>query len=378
MILPSQRHLFDIPDDICYLNCAYMSPQMHAVRDAGLQAVSAKSRPWQITPHDFFADSETSRELFARLVGGDAGGVAIIPSVSYGMAIAAANVEVRAGQCILVLEEQFPSHVYQWMELAAERGAELVTVRRPADDDWTAALLEHIDASTALAAVPNCHWTDGSLIDLVRIGGALRDVGAALVVDATQSLGAYPLNVADIKPDFLVAATYKWLLGPYSLGFLYAGEKHRSGKPIEHNWIARSGSENFGGLVEYKSSFQPGARRYDMGERSNFALLPMALAAMRQILDWEVSNIAETIGGLSRRIETRASRLGIAATPSERRVPHLLGLRVGSGDSADIAGRLAAANVYVSVRGDRLRVAPHLYNSSNDIDRFFAVLEEIV
>jgi len=284
--LSSQRELFEIPEEIAYLNCAYMSPQLRTVRTVGEEAVARKSRPWEIIPHDFFEDSETARELFAELVGGEAEGAAIIPSVSYGMAVATANVPVEAGQSVVVLEEQFPSNVYPWRELAKRMGAEVVTVPRPADHNWTGAVLEYVDERTAVVAVPNCHWTDGSFVDLVRVGERAREVGAALVVDATQSLGAHPLDVSEVRPDFLVCAAYKWLLGPYSLGFLYVGEDYREGTPIEHNWISREGSEDFAGLVEYTDAYGPGARRYDVGERSNFVLLPMANEALRRILTW--------------------------------------------------------------------------------------------
>ncbi|MGB3682329.1 MAG: aminotransferase class V-fold PLP-dependent enzyme, partial [Rubrobacteraceae bacterium] len=216
MTLPAQRHLFDLPEDITYLNCAYMSPQLRGVREAGNKALTLKSEPWKVAPRDFFEESERARDLFARISGGDPDGVAIIPSVSYGIAVAAANLPVRKGQNVLVLGEQFPSNVYPWRELARGRGAKLVTVPRPKTGDWTAALLDHIDEDTAVVAAPNCHWTDGSLVDLIRVGSAAREAGAALVVDATQSLGAHPLDVSEVKPDFLVSAGYKWLLGPYS------------------------------------------------------------------------------------------------------------------------------------------------------------------
>jgi len=376
-MLPSQRDLFDIPDDVSYLNCAYMSPQLRSVRAAGERAIAAKSRPWEISPADFFADSETARALFAELIGGDADGVAIIPSVSYGIAVAAANLPLAPGQNVVVLEEQFPSNVYPWLERASDCGAAVVTVPRPADHDWAAAIDDCMDGNTAIVAVPNCHWTDGSLVDLVRVGARARELGAALVVDATQSLGAYPFDVARVRPDFLVTAAYKWLLGPYSLGFLYADRERRAGRPLEHNWITRAGSEHFGGLVQYTSDFQPGARRYDMGERSNFALLPMALAALRQILDWKVEAVAAAIGELTGRIETGAAALGIAAMPANRRAPHLVGLRLGGDAPDELATQLAARQVFVSVRGDRLRVAPHVYNTAADVDRFIAALREL-
>jgi selenocysteine lyase/cysteine desulfurase len=377
MKLGSKRDLFEIPEDIVYLNCAYMSPQLRPAREVGEKAISRKSRPWEITPDDFFEDAEEIRALFARLVGGDADGVAIIPSVSYGISIAAANVPVREGEKIIILEDQFPSNVYAWGGLAEQSGARLVTLPRPEDLDWTRALLEEIDTDTAVVAVPNCHWTDGSLVDLASVGESVREAGAALVVDAIQSLGAHPFDVSEVRPDFLVAASYKWLLGPYGVGYMYVGEEYREGKPIEHNWINRRGSQDFSGLVDYQGAFQPGARRYDVGERSNFALLPMAAEALRQLIDWGVENVSENIGTLTDLVEERAGALGIVTIPKERRARHMIGLMLGPDAPDDLATRLTTHNVYVSVRGPSVRVSPHLYNTESDVYQLFDVLERV-
>jgi selenocysteine lyase/cysteine desulfurase len=377
MKLESQRDLFEIPEDIVYLNCAYMSPQLRPAREAGEKAVSRKSRPWEITPDLFFEDAEEIRALFARLVGGDTEGVAIVPSVSYGISVAAANVPVREGEKLIILEDQFPSNVYAWRELADRSGARLVTLPRPEDLDWGRALIEEIDADTAVVAVPNCHWTDGSLVDLASVGESAHEAGAALVVDAIQSLGAYPFDVSEVRPDFLIATSYKWLLGPYGVGFMYVGEEYREGKPIEHNWINRRGSQDFSGLVAYQDAFQPGARRYDVGERSNFALLPMAAEALRQLLDWGVENVSETIGTLTDLIEEKAGELGIVKIPKERRARHMIGLMLGPDAPDDLARRLTTHNVFVSVRGESVRVSPHLYNTEEDVDRLFEVLERV-
>ena len=366
--------LFEIPEEVAYLNCAYMSPQLRSARVVGERAVARKSRPWEITSSDFFEDAEKSRALFARLVGGEPDDVALVPSVSYGIGVAAANVPVREGERILILEDQFPSNVYSWRELAKRTGARLVTVPRPDDHDWTSVVLDLLDEGTAVVAVPNCHWTDGSLLDLGRVGESARRVGAALVVDGIQSLGAHPFDVREVRPDFLVASAYKWLLGPYGIGFLYAGERWREGTPIEHNWINRRGSEDFSRLVGYQDAFQPGARRYDVGERSNFALLPMANEALRRILDWGVDNVSETIGGLTGLIEREAKDRGIEAIPAERRARHMVGLKLGSAVAGDLAARLAGENVFVSVRGESVRISPHLYNTERDVERLFAAL----
>jgi selenocysteine lyase/cysteine desulfurase len=377
MNVGEQRGLFEIPEDVAYLNCAYMSPQLRSAREVGERAVARKSRPWEITPQDFFEDCEKSRQLFARLVGGEADGVALVPSVSYGIAVAAANVPVREGQRILILEDQFPSNVYSWRELAKHSGAKLVTVSRPPDNDWTSAVLDDLDEDSAVVAVPNCHWTDGSLLDLASIGERAREAGAALVVDGIQSLGAHPFDARQVRPDFLAASAYKWLLGPYGVGFLYVGEEWREGTPIEHNWINRRGTEDFSQLVEYEDAFQPGARRYDVGERSNFALLPMANEALRQILDWGVENVSETIGGLTDLIEREAKERGIEAVPREVRARHMVGLKLGSTAPEDLAARLATEGVFVSVRGEGIRVSPHLYNIGEDVERLFEVIGQV-
>lgn len=378
MNLGDQRDLFEVPGGISYLNCAYMGPLLRETREIGERSVGRKSRPWEVTPTDFFEEAEEARTLFARLVGGDANGVAIVPSVSYGMAVATANVPVGRGERVLILEEQFPSNVYPWRELVKKKEADLVAVPRPDDYDWTRAVLERLDGRTAVVAVPNCHWTDGSLLDLVEIGRRAREVGAALVVDGIQSLGAHPFDVREVRPDFLIASSYKWMLGPYGVGFMYVGEAYREGAPIEHNWINRRGSEEFSRVVDYQDVFQPGARRYDVGERSNFVLLPMVVTALRRILGWGVENVSETIGGLTDLVEEEAGRLGIGTVPKERRARHMIGLKLGPEAPGGLAARLAAEGIFVSERGGSIRVSPHLYNTEEDVKRLFAALAKTV
>ncbi len=374
MTLPNQRSLFDIPDEIVYLNCSYMSPLPRASREAGQSGVARKSEPWKISAKDFFSESEAARGLFAELIGGDADGVAIVPSASYGVGLAAANLPIASGQTIVLLEDQFPSNVYPWRDLAVRSGATIVTVSRPPDYDWTTAILAHVDERTAIVAVPHCHWTDGSLIDLARVSERARAVGAALVVDGAQSVGAHPFSVAEIQPDFLVAVTYKWLLAPYSLGFVYVAPRWREGVPLESNWITREQSEDFNGLVNYRDAFQPGARRYDMGERSNFALMPIAVASLRQLLAWRVEEIAATLRELTDHIEDGARHVGLDPVPSERRAGHLIGLRSNAALPPDLGKQLAAEGIYVSFRGNAIRVSPHLYNTHEEVDRLFQVL----
>ncbi len=367
-----------MPADVAYLNCAYMSPLMHTVVEAVAQGNRRKARPWQISPDDFFTESEQARGLFAQLIDATANDVAIVPAASYGIATAARNLPVGPGQRILLLADQFPSNVYSWRELAAASGAEIVTLRRAQDDNWTRVLLEAIDENTAIAALANNHWTDGSIIDLKAVGHRLRQVGAALVLDLTQSLGAAPFSVKDVQPDFMVAASYKWLMGPYSIGFMYVAPKWQESEPLEQNWIGRRDSENFADLLNYKDGYRPGARRFDMGGRANFALMPGAIASMQQLLDWTPEAIAETLRVRNDAIADRAAALGLSAPPSDSRAAHFLGLSFPDTPPTDLVGRMAAQQVHISVRGTSMRVTPHVYNNDDDVERLMQALTKVI
>lgn len=373
--LDVQRQLFDIPETVTYLNCANMSPQLRTVTAAGVAAVHHQAAPWTLRPAEWFAPAERLRALFAAVINADADGIALVPSVSYGIALAAANLDVRRGQSIVLLEGEFPSNVYAWQELARRRGAVIRTVKREATGTWTDSVLDGIRSDTAVVSVPNCQWTDGRLVDLARVAAAARAAGAALVVDASQSAGAYPIDVAMIQPDFLVTVGYKWLLGPYGLGYLYAAPRWRaSGAPLEHSWLARAGAEDFTRLTEYSDTYRDGARRFDMGEFPQFVLSAMAAAALEQVLAWGVDRIQRTAAALTLRAEQGAAESGAIAGRQRDRVGHLIGIRPRSGVRASLLAALRAANVYVSIRDDAIRVAPHVYNTEADILRLLAIL----
>ena len=384
-MIPCQRHLFDIPDDIAYLNCAYMSPLMKPALEAGTVGLARKAHPWELTPDQFFTGADEFRATAAQLLDCSADCIAIVPSASYGLATAARNLPAKKGQSILVLEEQFPSNYYPWQRRAEETGASLKIVAWPADNDWTAAVLESLTPDVAIAALPNVQWTSGGSLDLVRIGAACRKLGVALVLDLTQSLGALPFSVSGLKndlqngvqPDFAVAACYKWLLGPYSVGLLYVAPKWQNGMPLEENWIQRANAQDFSSLILYTEDYDTGARRFDMGERANFASLPAAVRAMKQLLEWDVSQISETAGALNRHLANAAADLGFSAPPEPLRAPHYLSLRRKAAIPKELPEMLAREKVFVSVRGSSIRVTPNIYNTVEDGERLIACLRRI-
>jgi selenocysteine lyase/cysteine desulfurase len=256
-MLACQRDRFAIPAEVHYLNCAYMAPLSHAVIAAMDEGARAKASPWRYKPADFFTVAEHFRDRAAQLAGVPSDCIAIVPSASYGLA---------------------------------------------------------------------------------------------------------------------VAACYKWLMGPYGTGMLYVAPRHHDGRPIEHNWINRAGSEDFARLVEYREDFQPGARRFDMGERLNPPLLMGASAGLDFLLDFGVEAIAKTLAAKTEAIAARAAMLGMEAAPVGVRAAHFLALGFGGGVPAGLTDRLAAREIHVSLRGASLRVTPHLYNDEADADALIAAL----
>ncbi len=378
--LACQRPLFDLPPEIIYLNCAYMSPSLRTVTQAGEEGVRRKSTPWQIEPRDFFSGADRARDLFAPLIGAKADDIAIVPSASYGIATAAANVAIEQGQSIVIVEDQFPSNVFAWRQLAQNKGARIITVARPDSQwaTWSEAVWSEINETTAVVALPHCHWTDGALFDLEGISARCRAVGAALVLDLSQSLGALPIDVRTVGADFIVSPCYKWLLGPYSLGFLYVAPRHQNGIPLEQTWIGRRNAEDFARLTDYVEDWDLGARRFDMGARPQLHLMPMACAALEQITAWEIPRIAATLGQLTRHIADHARALGLATPPEGERAPHFIGVRFPSGMPEGLLAELKQRNIYVSARADSLRITPHLYNDDYDIDMLFDALKELM
>lgn len=373
-LIPNQRHLFDIPDGVAYFNTATMGPMTTASVEAGQKGLARKLHPWTIPDTEFFADTERLRPLLAELIGADTDDIAFSPSVSYSLATAARNLPLSKNQEILLLEDQFPSNVYTWRELAKDTGATIRTVGAHGNETLSDALLGAIGPQTGIVACAHVRWTDGAILDLAAIGKRCREVGAALVLDLTQSCGALDFDVKAVQPDFVAVAAYKWLLAPYATGFLYVAPQHRSGTPLEQNWITREGSSNFARLIDYTDNYGPGAQRFDMGERSNFALLPSFESAVRTVLGWGVANIQETLGARNAALAEQLAGIGLTCPPENERGPHYLCPLLPGHVPEDLTARLKEDGIFVSRRGDRLRITQHLFTSDADVEHFIARL----
>ncbi len=373
-LLGCQRELFAIPREVAYFNCASLAPLMRRATEAGRRALERRAEPWRIAEADWFNEVERRRSLFAGLLNISPENVALTPSTSYGLAVAARNLSIGLGKRVLIIAEDYPSNVYTWRAFCKSRGCELFTIHPEPEQDWTSAILAAVDERTAMAAVPSVHWTDGSVIDLPIVARRLRAAGAKLVVDASQSLGAAPFDFAAVQPDFLVSVGYKWLLGPFGLGYLYVADDHLDGAPLEENWISRQGSSDFASLTKYADEYSSGARRFDVGQRTHFETTPVANAALEQITEWGIAAVSATLAKKTEAVEREVKALGFSPSARGVRAPHMLGLQLPADGLRSAAGLLAKERVFVGARGTKLRVSPHVYNDSHDIDQLIGAL----
>ncbi len=374
-LLRDQRAAFDVPTDVLYLNAASKSVLLKSSVAAGQIGAAAKGRPWRIGESARLAQAETVRARFAALIGATADDIAIHPSAAYGIATAARNLAPASGSRVLVLEGEFASNRYAWANLAQACEAELLTVARPPDDDWTTAVLAVIDERVSIAALPPCYWTDGAMLDLRRIGAALKAAGATFVVDATQWAGAAPLDVRAIGADYVVCAAYKWLLGPYGHSLMYAAPAHHGGRPLEEHLFNHGGLASVTAGASTEIRYTAGARRFDAGQYLNLITLPMIEDALGQLIDWQPARIAAYLKPVTDALADACAGLGYHVTPRPWRSPHFVGVRRPGGFTDATIHALAAAGVHASARSGSLRLSPHLFNESLDAERLAQALD---
>lgn len=379
-----QRKKFNLNRKFAYLNCAYMAPLLKKVEKAGISGIKAKRQPNKVSADDFFKDVKTIRHIYSDLINNqDPNRIVMIPSVSYGIGNVVNNIEIKKGENVVLTAGQFPSNVYPWKNKCEKQEAELVFVSAPDTTDkrgekWNGDILANINNKTKAVSLGHVHWADGTLFQLAEIRKKCDDVGAALIIDGTQSIGAYPFDIQEIKPDALIVAGYKWLLGPYTSGLAYYGPRFDKGEPIEHNWINRLESENFANLVNYQDEYESGSLRFGMGQQSNFIANPMLIAAIKQIRQWGVQSIQEYCQTLIAPLMQEVKEMQLFVEDDEARGAHLFGIKFPQDKLENLSLSLKKNRVSVSVRGDYIRVSPHVYNDEKDINKLIRSLKEAI
>ncbi len=379
----SQRHLFDLPEDTHYLNCAYMSPLMKSVQEAGMAGIKRKANPSLIYPADYFAEAEVVRQKFGRLINSRPEQIALIPSASYGIKNAVNNIPAGKGTHAITVSDEFPSGYYSIAEWCKKNKKELKIVKAPETPagrgkKWNEQLLESINKDTVAVVISSIHWGDGTIFNLKEIGKRCKEVNAVFIVDGTQSVGAMEIDAVACQIDALVCAAYKWLMSPYSIGLAYYSDYFNNGTPLEDVWLNKPRSEDFANLTNYTDDYKPGASRFNAGEYSNFILMPMMDRALDQVLAWGTTAIQEYCCQLTEPLIHVLKGKGYWVEEDSFRPHHLFGFV--SPDTVDKNGllqRLRDNKVFISLRSGAFRISPHVYNTENDIARVIEAINKL-
>jgi len=382
--MQEQKSAFQLPEDIHFINCAYMSPLLRTVEEKGIEALIRKRNPTQIKPEDFFNQGHDVRHLYAAMVDCAPENLAIIPSVSYGISTALKNIKMEKGKHAITVSDEFPSGYFALERWCATNGAELKVIHAPKELDqkgkiWNEHILEAINIQTSVVLLSAVHWMDGTRYDLQKIGVRCKEVGAILIVDGTQTVGALPLSIKNYHIDVLICAAYKWLLGPYSIGMAYYGNDFLEGIPLEESWMNRTNAHNFSQLTNYDPNYFAGAARYNMGEYSNFIHLPMLKQALTQVAEWKVSEIQDYCKTLIQPLIQFLEGTDIHIENEQYRANHLFCVPLPDDVLQEVLlDELQRRKIFVSVRGKYIRIAPHVYNTEADITALIEALEHVL
>ena len=372
---------FIIEGNTTYLNCAYMSPMLKIVEEAGINGLKTKRAPHNILPEDFFSGVNALKKAFAKLINLDEHErIAISSSVSYGLANITNNIQLKESDNIILIGDQFPSNVYPWMELTKKYNANLKFINKPNSENnagraWNEKILNSINKQTKVVAMGLLHWADGTIYDIEKIRKKTKEVDALLIIDGTQSIGVMPFDIKETQPDALICAGYKWLMGPYGIGLSYYGPFFDNGKPIEESWINRKNSEDFSNLINYEDEYGEYARRYSVGQQSNFINISMLKAGIDQLNHWGIENVYKYIESITTPCFPLLNKKNTWYEDSKFRSSHLFGIRPKK-NLKKILEKIRENNIFISLRGDIIRVSPSVYNTKEDVQKLFECISE--
>jgi selenocysteine lyase/cysteine desulfurase len=358
-----------------YLNAASTGP----LPERTLRAQEAYSRkraaPFRLSHEEQFAVLDDARARITTLIGAERGSVALSVNTGAGINLAARGLPLGRGDVVVIPDLELPANLYPWMAASRARGFTLHIV--PARDgllDEDAVLAAIDQTSARVLALSWVGFATGFVADLDRIGAACRARGVTLVVDGMQGVGALPLDVRRLRIDLLACGGQKWLLSPWGSGFTYVRpEILETIAPQPVSWMGVRGSDDFSALLEYDLTWREGARRFEQitVPFQDFAGMAASLALLQELgMDAIVAHVAQRVAQLA----AGAERAGVeVVTPAGRRAG-IVTLRPG--DVVATAARLRDARVVHSVREGTIRLSPHCYTTSDEIQVALDALDE--
>jgi selenocysteine lyase/cysteine desulfurase len=358
-----------------YLNNASIGPLPERTRRA-IDAFTAKrTAPYQISDHDLATILADARNALARLINADTDEIALATNTSYGLNLAAAALPVAPGETVLVSDREFPANVYPWLQLR-ERGVrvELVPVTTEGFPDETLLLDRVRDPRVRLLAVSHVQFSNGYKVDLDALSAACREHDTYLVVDAIQALGQVPFDVKRTPVDVLACGCQKWLLSPWGSGFAYVRrEIIERLRPPFAGWNSFAGTDDFSRLTTYDTTFQAGARRYEVGTLP-FQDLTGVVQSVNLLLELGVERIAAYLDELRRPLVEAAADGAFELVSPTDGVHESAITCIRTAHPAESFHALRRAGVVSAFREGAIRLSPHCYNVIDEIERVVDIL----
>lgn len=362
--------------DWTFLNCAYHGPMPRVAEDALAAAVELRRNPSLIRSEYHFAFPDAYRRAIGAVVGADPADVSVVDSVTAGTMILVHGLDWKLGDDVVIPKGEFPSNRLPWQSLAPQ-GVRLREVDLGTGTDREARLVDALGTRTRVLQVSWVSFTDGRRLDLAPLAAACRERNVLFVVDGSQGIGGLPFDWASAGCDMLIGAGYKWLLGPYGLSYVVmAPELAARLTPANVNWLATEKAENFNRLADLPLAPRPGARRFDMNQTASFFNVAAGAAAARYIAGVTPAAVEAHCQALLRHL-TNGLPDGFAPLATTPLRSNILCFR-GPDDetTARALAHLRARRIAVSSREHALRVSPHVYNTTADIDRLLEGLND--
>lgn len=368
------RALFPITERVVYLNHAAVSAPPTVVLEAIRAQMMDVAQNGSLNYRSWVAVKERARRTTAEMIGARPEQIAFMRNTSDGLSTIANGLRWRAGDNIVTFRGEFPSNIYPWLRLREAYGVE---VRMCEERDGRVDLDELtglIDAHTRIVTISHVQYASGFRADLERLGRAARRHDALLVVDMIQGMGALPIDVEAELIDAAAGACHKWLLTPEGLGLLYLSDRARERvEPTLVGWVSVPNPEDYS---NFEQGWNRGALAWETGTGA-MALLHGLDASLRLLTETGIERIAAHLEELTDYLCERLSQRDYEIVSSRRagEKSQIVCIRhKGERTPMALYAQLKRQNILAAPRGDRLRIAPHLYNTAQDIDALLAAL----
>ncbi len=318
---------------------------------------------------------EHARKLAAKLLNSSREEIALIHSTTEGINLVAEGLPFQPGDNIVTLANEFPSNLYPWMNLQSQ-GVEVRLVPVQDEKPNLDKIAEACDNRTRVVSVSWVGYATGWRNELADLTELVHRKGAKLFVDAIQGLGVFPLDVRQIPIDFLAADGHKWMLGPEGAGIFYVRREHLDWlKPVGVGW---NSVQHAGDFANSQFHLKPTAGRYEGGTYNMVGIAGFA-AALELLSEYDQKSLSERLFSITDVLIEELQRLG-ADIASPKELHHrsgILAFTLPKGEPQSIKQKLFEQGVILNCRHGRLRLSPHVYNNTEDIEKLISALKSL-